>query len=185
MNHWTLLMISQYHCSRQWLGTIGQQAITGAYLGLNLCHHIGPYEWTVLLKKCERFPTISILYHWHWLPYDNPNCSEVTRKICQNNLNAHPLTHWPLEDLDAIFKTAIVNLALLIDIFTSSNDYALRWMPWDLAGDKSTSVQVMAWCRQAASHYLSQCWPSCMSPYGVARPQWVNECLFSLKLISR
>ena len=25
----------------------------------------------------------------------------------------------------------------------------------------------MAWCRQATSHYLSQCWPSFLSPYGV------------------
>ena len=32
----------------------------------------------------------------------------------------------------------------------------------------------MAWCRQATSHYLSQCWPSSMSPYGVTRPQWVK-----------
>ena len=32
----------------------------------------------------------------------------------------------------------------------------------------------MAWCRQATIHYLSQCWLSPMSPYGIARPQWVN-----------
>ena len=32
----------------------------------------------------------------------------------------------------------------------------------------------MAWCRQATSHYLTQCWPRCMLPYGVTRPQWVN-----------
>ena len=32
----------------------------------------------------------------------------------------------------------------------------------------------MAWCRQATSHYLSQCWPRSTSPYGVIRPQWVN-----------
>ena len=51
---------------------------------------------------------------------------------------------------------------------------ALRWMPLDLTNDKSTLVQVMAWCRQATSHYLSQCWPRFMSPYGVTRPQWVN-----------
>ena len=30
----------------------------------------------------------------------------------------------------------------------------------------------MAWCRQATSHYLSQCWPR--SPYGVTKPQWVE-----------
>ena len=44
------------------------------------------------------------------------------------------------------FKTAIFNLALSIGIFTLSNDNPLRWMPWDLLDDKSTLVQVMAWC---------------------------------------
>ena len=29
----------------------------------------------------------------------------------------------------------------------------------NLTDDKSALVQVMAWCRQATSHYLSQCWP--------------------------
>ena len=32
----------------------------------------------------------------------------------------------------------------------------------------------MAWCHQATSHYLSQCWPISMSPYGVIRPQWAH-----------
>ena len=55
-----------------------------------------------------------------------------------------------------------------------SYEIALRWMPQDLTDDKSTLVQVMAWCRQATSHYLSQCWPRSMSPNGVTRPQWVK-----------
>ena len=50
----------------------------------------------------------------------------------------------------------------------------LRLMPLDLINDKSTLVQVMAWCYHATSHYLSQCWPRSLSPYGVTRPQWVN-----------
>ena len=44
----------------------------------------------------------------------------------------------------------------------------------DLTEDKSTLVHVMVWCRQATSHYLSQCWPRSLPPYGVTRPQWVN-----------
>ena len=44
----------------------------------------------------------------------------------------------------------------------------------DLSDNKSTLVQVMAWCRQATSHYLSQCWPRSRPPNGVTRPQWVN-----------
>ena len=52
--------------------------------------------------------------------------------------------------------------------------------------DKSTLVLVMAWCHQATSHYLSQCWPRSMSPYGVTRPHrvkamhdlWNMYCLY-------
>ena len=47
-------------------------------------------------------------------------------------------------------------------------------MPGSLTNEKSTLVQVMVWCRQATSHYLSQCWPRSMSPNGVTRPQWFN-----------
>ena len=56
-----------------------------------------------------------------------------------------------------------------------SYEIALRWMPLDLPDDKSTLVQVMAWCRQATSHYLSQCWPRSMSPNGISRPQRVEK----------
>ena len=52
---------------------------------------------------------------------------------------------------------------------------ALRWMPQNSSDDESTLVQVMAWCCQATSHYLSQCWQRSMSPYGyVTKSQWVN-----------
>ena len=46
---------------------------------------------------------------------------------------------------------------------------------WTFRDDKSTLVQVMAWCRQATSHYLTRCWPRSLPPYGVTRPQWVNK----------
>ena len=51
----------------------------------------------------------------------------------------------------------------------------LLWMSLDFTDDQSTLVQVMAWCRQATSHYLSHCWPRPLSPYGVTRPQWVKS----------
>ena len=70
-------------------------------------------------------------------------------------------------------KNLTFNLVLLISIFRSS--HALLWMPQDLTYDKSTLVQVMAWCCQATSHYLSQCWPRSMSPNGITRLQCVND----------
>ena len=49
-----------------------------------------------------------------------------------------------------------------------------RWLQQNLSNVKSTLVQVMAWCRQATSHYLNQCWPRFLTSYGITRPQWVN-----------
>ena len=66
-------------------------------------------------------------------------------------------------------KNIIFNLILLIGVFRSSHDNAIWWMPPDLIDDKSTLVQVMAWCRQATRHYLGQCWLSSLSPYDIAR----------------
>ena len=51
---------------------------------------------------------------------------------------------------------------------------ALTWMSLDLTDDKSTLFLVMAWCHKATSHYLNQCGPRSMSPYGATGPQWVK-----------
>ena len=62
----------------------------------------------------------------------------------------------------------------MIGVFRYSYNNTLIWMSLDLTDDKSTLVQVMAWCHQATSHYLSQCWPRSVSPYGITRQQWVK-----------
>ena len=62
----------------------------------------------------------------------------------------------------------------MIDGLGISCKIALILMSLDLTDDESKLIQVMAWCSQAPSHYLSQCWPRYMSPYSVTRPQWVK-----------
>ena len=74
-----------------------------------------------------------------------------------------------------IFQNVFFKLISWIDTLRNSWETALRSMPQNPSDDKSTLVQVMAWCRQAASHYLSQCCPRSLSPYGVTRPQWVKS----------
>ena len=60
----------------------------------------------------------------------------------------------------------------VVDSWGIDCEIALRWMSLDLSDYKSTLVQVMAWCRQATSHYLNQSWLRCLTPSGVTRPQW-------------
>ena len=71
------------------------------------------------------------------------------------------------------FRHVIFKQILVIGGWGISCELALIWMSLDFTDDQSTLVQVMAWCRQATSHYLSQCWPSSLASYGVTRPQWV------------
>ena len=71
-------------------------------------------------------------------------------------------------------------LTLVIDGWGIYCKIALGWLPLDHIFDNSTLVQVMAWCRQATSHYLSQCWPRSMPPYGVTMPQWVKITILEL-----
>ena len=73
------------------------------------------------------------------------------------------------------FGKVIFTLIHVINGCDTSCKIILIWMSIDLTNDKSALVQVMAWCRQATSHYLSQCWPRSLSPYGVTRSQWVNR----------
>ena len=72
------------------------------------------------------------------------------------------------------FRHAIFKKILVIDGWGIYYEIDLIRMSLDFTDDQPTLVQVMAWCCQATSHYLSQCWPRSLSPYGVIRPQWVN-----------
>ena len=77
------------------------------------------------------------------------------------------------------FRWVLFKPITMIDGWDIFSEIALRRMSLDLTDDKSTLVHVMAWWCQATSHYLSQCWPSSLSPYDVTRPQWVkawNRC---------
>ena len=73
------------------------------------------------------------------------------------------------------FKNVILKLIICNSNLATQSLIALMWMPQNLTDEKSTLVEVMAWCCQATSHYLSHCWPRSMSPYGITRPQWVNN----------
>ena len=65
------------------------------------------------------------------------------------------LTHWSL----GYFKGWIFKIIIQHSSLGTWRVSALRWVPQNLINEKSTLLQVMAWCRQAASHCLSQYWP--------------------------
>ena len=97
------------------------------------------------------------------------------RRVTHRNLTTPwkpQLTHWPLGGFDWSLKLVNFKLISPINIWSIYCEIAIRWIPQYLTDQ--TLVQVMAWCHEATSHYLSQCWPRSLSPYDVTRPQWVK-----------
>ena len=137
-----------------------------------------------------------LLCPWHWL-----NCctDHITQQmICiaspeeRKSVSRWFLCSWWVRPLTAItfydificpwemwkyFQNCNFKLVLRIDVLSISCEIALRRMPQNPFDDKSILFQVMAWCLQATSQYLIQCWPRFMWPHGVSRPQWVNDIL--------
>ena len=62
------------------------------------------------------------------------------------------------------FKLIVVTTFMII-----SRDIAFIWIAQNPTDDNSSLGQVLAWCRQATSHYLGQCW----STHAIWS-QWVN-----------
>ena len=78
------------------------------------------------------------------------------------------------------FRHAIFKQILVIDGWGISCEIALLWISLDFTNDQSRLVQVMAWCRQATSHYLNHFWPRYPTPYVVTKPQCINPIRFFL-----
>ena len=61
---------------------------------------------------------------------------------------------------------------LMTDGWRTCYEIAPRQNRLNLTDDKSTLVQVIAWCLQAINHHPSQWWPRCkLHRYGTDRPQ--------------
>ena len=147
------------------------------------CIFLNKEKWISLKISLKFVPKVPInnipalvqIMAWHRLgdkPLFEPKMVRLPKYICVTrpqwvNILVPGRSGWD-------FQNAIFNLVLVIGIFRSSYDDALRWMAQDLADDRSTLVQVMAWCHQATSHYLGQCWSWPLSPFVVTRPQWVD-----------
>ena len=61
-------------------------------------------------------------------------------------------------------RYVICELISVIDDWGVSCTIDPMWLSLEFNDDKSTLLQVMAWFRQAPSHYLSQCWQRSMPP---------------------
>ena len=84
------------------------------------------------------------------------------------------LTYWTLGDV-VVLKVLSPN--------TCFGSWALVKLFYDechrttlMISQISSGNAIVAWCCQAISHYLSQCWSKYMSSYRITKPYWVKLC---------
>ena len=130
--------------------------------------HRFSHKWQ--LRKCE----------WNFRVYKKPLFMKTPMK-CKNLGDLRICNYLDPGRCGNNFNSMMVKLIIPDSSLGTRCETPLRWMPQNLSNEKSTLVQVMAWCHQATSHYLSQCWPRSMLPYGVIRPQWVN-CPYKIRV---
>ena len=120
----------------------------------------------------------SILHLWQvfaLLKFSNTPSNWATITTDAQHQWLHKINSLVLGRCDCDFKLVIFKL-IIKAILSISCEIALKVVnAQELTGDQSTLFQVMAWCHQATSHYLNQCWQSYMMPYGITRLQWVNK----------
>ena len=121
--------------------------------------------------------------YWHGVLVHSLPVSRISKIESYHNIVIDKYNPLAPGTFELNFKYVTFKQILGIDDWGLSCELALIWMSLDFTADQSTLVHVMAWCRQAASHYVGQCWPRSLSPYGVTRPQWVNAALSQIKYL--
>ena len=108
----------------------------------------------------------------------NRLCPIKYARICHFKQSVCVINSLTSERWEWNFRLVRWMLILAIDGQCLSCEIDIRWLSLDLTAEKSTVVQVMAWYRQATSHYLSQSYPIFVLLNGVTRPQSVKIISF-------
>ena len=78
------------------------------------------------------------------------------------------------------FKCMILKCIAVIIFRSILSAVAFMWMAQYPPSDKSTLVQVVAWCHQVASRYLNLHCPRSIMPYGITKPLRVNQSIITI-----
>ena len=107
-------------------------------------------------------------------PWISFNVCEISEYIMGNYYFSQQFNSLAPGRFERKFRWIIFMVILVIDGWDVHCEIALWWLFFYTSYDKLTLVQVMAWCHQAPSHYLSQCWPRSVWSYGISSLQWVS-----------
>ena len=114
-------------------------------------HHLAPFLDFPLVQGLDIAHGRLIYRNWLWLvTFSHMNAWSSPIERCQFPINSVALAKFEWN-----FRYVIFQGILVIEGWGMACEIALIWMSLDFTDYQSTLVQVMAWCHQATSHYLS------------------------------
>ena len=145
---------------RDEIATIFQTTISTAFSWTHMYEFHSRFHCSLFL----RFELAIIFQHWLrlWLGADQATSHYLNQwwlvyRSIYASLGLSELTHLSssLGRYGCNFKNIILKLII------QNNNFQTGKITF--TNQKSTLIQIMAWCHHATSHYLSQCWPKSMA----------------------
>ena len=127
-------------------------------------------------------PSVAYLCQWGSIGSDNGLSPDRHQAIIWTNTGI-----LLLRPLETNFSESILKIQKFSFMKMHLKMLSAKWLPFCPGGDELNPVNLYLehisfihslsqWVPgQATGHYLSQCWPRPMSPYGITRPQCVND----------
>ena len=160
------------HWGRDQIDAISQTTFSNAFPRMKMNEFLLGFHRSLFLRFELTIPSLVQIMAWR-RPGDKPLSEPMMVSLLTHICVTGPqwVNSLAPGKFDWNFTHVIFKQVLAIDGWGISCEIALMWMSLDFTDDQSTLVQVMDWCRQAPSHYLSQWWPRFLSPYRITRPQ--------------
>ena len=120
---------------------------------------------------CVEFQRVPLKFHTKYLTYTLKD-AQLSQQLWPDSSHvwAHNVMFNSLASgrCNSDFKSVICKYMFM----SIPSQIDRRWMPQNNSDYNSALVQAMAWCHQATSHYLRQCWPRSIPSYGITKPGW-------------
>ena len=144
------------------MDAISQTTFSNAFSWMKMFEYRLKFHWSLFLRVQLTISQSALVQIMAWRrPGDKPLSGPMMVRLPTHICVTRPqwVNSFTPGKCGFHLKLAIFKLISRRDIFGISCEIVLRQMPQNLTNEKSTLVQVMAWCREATSHYLSQCLP--------------------------
>ena len=144
------------------MDAISQTTFSNAFSWMKMFEYRLKFHWSLFLRVQLTISQPALVQIMAWRrPGDKPLSGPMMVRLPTHICVTRPqwVNSFTPGKCGFHLKLAIFKLISRRDIFGISCEIELRQMPQNLTNEKSTLVQVMAWCHEATSHYLSQCGP--------------------------